>query len=58
MFVTHALWGATTIDEMHEVVAYFALGLVILHVVMVGIASSAYIEDQIRNMFGGSRRLP
>jgi len=26
MFVTHVLWGATTIDEMHVVVAYFALG--------------------------------
>jgi hypothetical protein len=27
MLVTHALWGATAIDEMHEAVAYFALGI-------------------------------
>lgn len=56
MLLTHALWGATAIDEMHEVVAYFAVGLVALHVVMVAIASSAYIEDHFRNLFGQSRR--
>jgi hypothetical protein len=48
MLLTHTLWGATTIDEMHEVVAYFALGLVALHVVLVGIASSAHVEGQLR----------
>lgn len=26
MLLTHALWGTTWIDEMHEAVAYFALG--------------------------------
>jgi hypothetical protein len=33
-------------------VAYFALGLVALHVVTVGIASSAHIEGYLRNMIG------
>lgn len=47
MLVTHAVWGTTAIDEMHEVVAYFALGLVALHVVMVGIAGLAYLEDHL-----------
>jgi cytochrome b561 len=55
MLITHAVWGATAIDEMHEVVVYFALGLVVLHVVMVGIASSAFVEDHLRNMFGRSQ---
>jgi FtsH-binding integral membrane protein len=55
MFVTHALWGTTAIDEMHEVVAYFALGLVVVHVAMVGIASSGYLEEHLRNVFGHGR---
>jgi len=52
MLLTHTVWGTTRVDEMHEVVAYFALGLVALHVVTVGIASSAHIEGYLRNMFG------
>jgi len=55
MLVTHGLWGATAIDEMHEVVAYFALGLVIVHVVMVGIAGAPLVEGHLRNMFGRSQ---
>jgi hypothetical protein len=56
MLLTHTLWGTTRIDEMHEVVAYFALGLVALHVAMVGIASSGHIEDRLRKMFGLNKR--
>ena len=44
MLITHTLWGTTWIDEMHEVVAYFAVGLVAFYVVMVGIASSGYLS--------------
>lgn len=55
MLLTHTLWGTTWIDEMHEVVAYFAVGLVALHVAMVGIASSGHIEDRMRKIFGGSK---
>jgi cytochrome b len=51
MLLTHTVWGTTRVDEMHEVVAYFALGLVALHVVMVGITSSTHIEGYLRNMF-------
>ena len=57
MLLTHTAWGTTRVDEMHEVVAYFALGLVALHVVMVGIASSTYLEGYLRNIFGHSKRL-
>ena len=56
MMLTHTLWGTVWIDEMHEVVAYFAVGLVAFYVVMVGIASSGHIEDRLRNMFGGHKR--
>ncbi len=48
MFLTHTLWGTTWIDEMHEVVAYFAVGLIVFYIAMVGIASSRYIEDRLR----------
>jgi hypothetical protein len=44
MLLTHALWGATSIDEMHEVVAYFAVGLIAFYVAMVIIASSGYVR--------------
>jgi hypothetical protein len=49
--LTHTIWGATWIDEMHEVIAYFLFGLVLAYVVMVLIASSGYIEDRLRKLF-------
>jgi cytochrome b len=55
MLLTHTLWGTTSIDEMHEVVAYFAVGLVVLYVVMVAIASSGYVEHRLRNIFRGHK---
>jgi cytochrome b len=55
MLLTHTLWGTTLIDEMHEVVAYFAVGLVVFYIVMVGIASSGYVEDRLRKMFKGNK---
>jgi len=55
MLLTHTLWGTTWIDEMHEVVAYFAVGLVIFYIAMVGIASSAYVEDRVRKMLRGNK---
>jgi cytochrome b len=55
MLVTHTLWGTTWIDEMHEVVAYFAVGLVAFYIAMVAIASSGYVEDRVRKMFKGNK---
>jgi cytochrome b len=54
MLLTHTLWGTTWIDEMHEVVAYFAVGLVVFYTAMVGLASSGYVEDHVRKMFKGN----
>ena len=42
--LTHALWPPAAVDEMHEVVAYFALGLVAFFVVVVLIASAEHLE--------------
>jgi cytochrome b len=55
MLLTHTLWGTTWIDEMHEVVAYFAVGLVVFYIAMVGIASSRYIEDRLRRKLKGNK---
>jgi cytochrome b len=55
MLLTHTLWGTTWIDEMHEVVAYFTVGLVGFYIAMVGIASSGYVEDRVRRMLRGNR---
>ena len=46
MVLTHNFYPATNVDEMHEVVAYFALGLVALHVVVVGIATAEHFEQR------------
>jgi hypothetical protein len=56
MLLTHTLWGTTRIDEMHEVVAYFTVGLVAFYVAIVGIASSGFIEERLRKLFGGNER--
>lgn len=53
--LTHTWWGTTMIDEMHEVIAYFAVALVGFYVVLVGIASSGPVEDRLRRMFGGHK---
>jgi Na+/H+-dicarboxylate symporter len=55
MLLTHTIWGATRIDEMHEVVAYFAVGLVAFYVVMVGIASIGHVENRVRKLFKGNK---
>lgn len=55
MVLTHTLWGTTWIDEMHEVVAYFTLGLVVFYLAMVGIAGSGHLEDRLRRLFKGNR---
>ncbi len=52
MLFTHTVWGTTNIDEMHEVVVWFTVRFVALYVVMVGVASSGYIEAYFRRVFG------
>ncbi len=52
MLFTHTVWGTTNIDEMHEVVVWFTVIFVALYVVMVGVASSGYVEAHFRRVFG------
>ena len=51
MLITHNVWGTTNIDEMHEVVVWFTVIFVALYVVLVGVASSGYVEVHLRRMF-------
>ena len=53
MAVTH-IWVVPMIDEMHEVVAYFTLGLVVVHVAVVLIASADYLERRLARVLRGS----
>ena len=50
MAATHHLWPATAVDEMHEAVAYFALGLVALYIATVLIASSDHLERRLARL--------
>ncbi len=50
MAAAHNLWPAAAVDEMHEAVAYFALGLVALHIVIVLIASSDHLERRLARL--------
>jgi cytochrome b len=52
MALTHTLWRAASVDEMHEVIAYFALGLVAFYVAIVVIASGEYVGHHLRRAFG------
>ena len=53
MLATHNFWGATQVDEMHEVVAYFALGLLAFYVAMVVIASTEHVMRLVQSLVKG-----
>jgi hypothetical protein len=57
ILVTHTLWGTTWIDEMHEVVAYFVIGLVAFYSAIVGIASIQYIDERLGRLVRASKHL-
>lgn len=44
IFFTHNFYPATAVDEMHEVVTYFAVGLVVFHIALVIVASMQHLD--------------
>jgi cytochrome b len=58
MLLTHTIWGAEKIDEIHEVVAYFAVGMVVVYVTMVVIASIGHVDSLVRNLLRGKQARP
>jgi len=56
MMTTDAYWGAKWVEEVHEACADLTVGLVIVHVLGVLIASVAHRENLVRSMVTGRKR--
>jgi cytochrome b len=56
MLTTDAFWGAKWAEEVHEVFANLTVGLVVVHVLGVLIASFEHKENLVKAMFTGRKR--
>jgi cytochrome b len=56
MMTTDAYWGAKWVEEVHETMAHLTVGLVVVHVLGVLIASFEHRENLIHAMVTGRKR--
>ncbi len=56
MMTTDAYWGVGWVEELHELAAYSTIGLIVLHVVGVVVASIEHRENLVRAMVTGRKR--
>lgn len=56
MMTTDAYWGIEWVEETHKTMVYFTLGLVILHIAGVILASVEHRENLVKSMFTGRKR--
>lgn len=56
MMTTDAYWGIEWVEETHETMVYLTIGLVILHVAGVILASVEHRENLVKSMFTGRKR--
>ena len=58
MMTTDAFWGVGWVEDVHEAATFGTLGLIILHVAGVVLASFEHRENLVRSMFTGRKRAP
>ncbi len=58
MMTTDAYWGAKGVEEVHEVLANLTVGLIVVHVLGVLVASFEHRENLVKAMVTGRKRQP
>ncbi len=56
MMTTDAFWGSKWVEEVHEAMANLSMGLVVVHVLGVLVASFEQRENLVRSMVTGRKR--
>ena len=56
MMTTDVYWGARSVEEVHEVLANLTVGLIVLHVIGVLVASFEHRENLVKAMITGRKR--
>ncbi|MGE3992450.1 cytochrome b/b6 domain-containing protein, partial [Pseudorhodoplanes sp.] len=56
MMTTDAYWGAKWVEEVHQTLANLTMGLVVVHVLGVLVASFEHRENLVKAMITGRKR--
>jgi cytochrome b len=56
MMTTDAYWGSQWVDDLHDALAKLTVGLIVIHVVGVLVASVEHRENLVKSMITGRKR--